>query len=58
MLWICTDCTTAYSVGAPKCPQCASTTFVELGSAEHEQWLAARNKPAAKVKNVKEGGSE
>lgn len=31
-LWICTDCTAAYSVGAPKCPQCSSTEHVEEGA--------------------------
>lgn len=30
-LWKCADCTAAYSVGAPKCPQCGSTNRVEEG---------------------------
>lgn len=25
-LWICKDCTAAYAVGLPACPQCGSTT--------------------------------
>lgn len=48
MLLICCDCTTAYSVGAPKCPQCGSTSFVEQGSPEHLALLApapAKAKP-------------
>lgn len=28
-LWYCTDCTAAYSVGAPRCPQCTSTNYTE-----------------------------
>jgi RNA polymerase subunit RPABC4/transcription elongation factor Spt4 len=31
-LWICTDCTARYSVGAPSCPQCGSTEYVEEGA--------------------------
>lgn len=32
MLWICNDCTTAYSVDAPRCPHCGSTDYVEEGA--------------------------
>jgi ribosomal protein L40E len=28
-VWICRDCTAAYSVGAPQCPQCGSTDRIE-----------------------------
>lgn len=31
MLWVCDDCTTAYSVGAPRCPHCGSEDFHEQG---------------------------
>lgn len=31
MLWICDDCTTAYSVGAPRCPHCGSTAHHDQG---------------------------
>lgn len=31
-LLICDDCTTAYSVGAPKCPHCGSTYAYEQGA--------------------------
>lgn len=31
MLWICQRCTTAYSVGAPACPQCGSADYAEEG---------------------------
>lgn len=30
-VWICRDCTAAYSVGAPKCPHCGSTDRIEEG---------------------------
>lgn len=32
-LWICTGCTTAYAVGAARCPQCGETNHVEEGTA-------------------------
>lgn len=25
MLWVCAECSSAYSVGAPRCPHCSST---------------------------------
>jgi hypothetical protein len=28
-LWICRGCTAAYAVGAPACPQCGGTEYVE-----------------------------
>lgn len=28
-VWVCRDCTAAYSVGAPQCPQCGSTDRIE-----------------------------
>jgi len=34
MLWICQACTTAYSVDAPRCPQCGSTDYREQGAPE------------------------
>jgi hypothetical protein len=30
-LWVCAACTTAYSVGAPRCPHCAGTDYFEEG---------------------------
>lgn len=30
-LWICTDCTSRYSVGAVRCPQCGGSDHVEEG---------------------------
>jgi hypothetical protein len=33
-LWICEGCTTRYAVGAPCCPQCSGTEYVEEGAAE------------------------
>lgn len=30
-LWVCLGCTAAYSVGAPRCPQCGSTERREDG---------------------------
>jgi len=32
VLWICRGCTAAYSVGAPRCPQCGSSDHYEQGS--------------------------
>jgi len=29
MLWICRGCTAAYAVGAPACPQCGGSDYVE-----------------------------
>lgn len=29
--WVCADCTTVYTVGAPRCPQCQSTAYAEQG---------------------------
>ena len=31
-LWICTKCTTRYSVGAPQCPQCGTKNHYEDGT--------------------------
>lgn len=31
-LLVCTGCTAAYSVGAPRCPQCNGTEYVEEGA--------------------------
>lgn len=27
-MWVCTSCTAAYSIGAPRCPQCGDTGYV------------------------------
>ena len=32
MLWICDNCTTAYSPGAPRCPHCGATDYHEQGA--------------------------
>ncbi|MFJ8784965.1 SAP domain-containing protein [Streptomyces sp. NPDC102476] len=29
--WVCVECTTTFSVGAPRCPHCGSTTYTEQG---------------------------
>ncbi|MEU9792886.1 hypothetical protein AB0E27_20050 [Streptomyces sparsogenes] len=31
-LLVCVDCTARFSVGAPRCPQCQSTNYVEEGA--------------------------
>lgn len=28
-LWLCTDCSAAYAVGQPACPNCGSTVYLE-----------------------------
>ena len=33
MTWVCLDCSTAYSVGAPLCPHCGSERHADEGSA-------------------------
>lgn len=58
MLLVCCDCTTAYSVGASRCPQCGSTNAVEQGSPEHETWLAAREAKTKGRKNSTPGTSD
>lgn len=35
MLWVCSECTTKYSVGARQCPQCGSTESHEDGAGTH-----------------------
>lgn len=55
MLLICCDCTAAYSVGAPRCPQCGSTRCVEQGSPEHEALLA---KAQAKPRRATNGATD
>lgn len=45
MLLICVSCSAAYSVGAPKCPQCGGTEHVEQGSADHIAMLSAAKLP-------------
>jgi hypothetical protein len=36
-LWECAECTTAYSVGAPKCPHCGSTVRVNEATQPPEE---------------------
>lgn len=50
MLLICKACTTAFSVGAPKCPQCGGKKWCEQGSKDH---LAM---PAAAASDTPDGG--
>lgn len=46
-LWVCDDCTTAYSVGAPACPACGSKDWSEQGAPEPEPKKAPAKKAAA-----------
>jgi hypothetical protein len=51
-LWICEGCTTAYAVGAPRCPHCQSTDYREEGdmpkiSAHGGATNAAEDEPQA-----------
>ncbi len=46
-LWHCVDCTAAYSVDAPRCPQCGSKKHVddvELDEAADEVLAKAESK--------------
>ena len=46
-LLVCTKCTTAYSVGAPRCPHCGNRKSVEQGTAAADALLdGARPEPA------------
>lgn len=40
-LWVCGGCGVAYSVGAPRCPQCDANGPIEQGGKEHMAKIAA-----------------
>lgn len=46
-LWVCLDCTTAYSVGALSCPQCGSERYAEDGTEESEMAKIGRHMGAS-----------
>ncbi len=35
-LWVCEDCESAYSVGAPRCPTCGGVDYRENGDGPRE----------------------
>ena len=56
-LWICDDCTAAYSPGATKCPQCGSTEHTEEGMPKITRHGGASNKanPPTEPEDVPSG---
>jgi len=56
-LWICTACTCRYSVGAPRCPQCDSTQYVEEG-AEDMAKITVHGGPSNAAADEQEGGED
>lgn len=53
MLLICTACTTAYSVGAPRCPHCGGRKAVEEGSPQHLRLVIDAQDQAAEEREAK-----
>lgn len=46
-LWRCTGCTTRYSVGAPACPHCGATDYIDDDTAPStEASTGASTEPA------------
>lgn len=56
-LWKCTDCTTAYAVGAPRCPQCGSDRQVEEGAADMAK-ITVHGGPSNAAADSEKGGEE
>jgi RNA polymerase subunit RPABC4/transcription elongation factor Spt4 len=62
--WVCVECTTVYSVGAPRCPHCGSAEHVEQGedmpkiTRHGGPSNAAEDLPAEPVGEAPEGGEE
>lgn len=60
--WECAECTTVYSVGAPKCPQCGSTVRVnEQTRPEEEQDMAkitVHGGPSNAAADEEQGGED
>lgn len=54
-LLICKPCTTAYAVGAPKCPHCGSTEYAEQGSPDDPTLVVAPEPVAAPVAKAGKG---
>lgn len=54
--WVCADCTTVYTVGAPRCPQCQSTDHAELGE-EAMPKITVQGGPTIAVGGVTVSGS-
>lgn len=46
-VWACAECTTAYAVGAPRCPHCGSENYTEDGMAKATVGGASDDKTAA-----------
>jgi RNA polymerase subunit RPABC4/transcription elongation factor Spt4 len=59
-LLVCKGCTARYSVGAPKCPQCGSTEYVEEGAEDMAKITVhgGVSNAAAEDEAVEVGGDE
>lgn len=51
---VCKDCTTTYSVGAPRCPQCGSKKSVEQGAKGDPTLVAASAAPSEEDPNAED----
>ncbi|MFE2311668.1 hypothetical protein ACFXC8_00455 [Streptomyces sp. NPDC059441] len=62
-LWECAECTTKYSVGAPKCPQCGSVVRVNETTQEPEEGedmakVTVHGGPSNAAADEQEGGED
>lgn len=53
-LMVCKDCTAAYSVGAPRCPQCGSKKSAEQGAKGDPTLVAASSAPVEEDPNAED----
>jgi hypothetical protein len=56
-LWVCAGCTSRYSVGAARCPECASTEYVEEG-AEDMAKITVHGGPSNAAADEQEAGED
>lgn len=53
-LWVCKECTTRYSVGAPKCPHCGAVDRTDMAGNE----IDATGEVVAPAETVEAGDSD
>lgn len=58
VLWHCLDCTTAYAVGSPACPHCASTRRADQPAAPEPAQAPAEDEQAPGLPPAQEEGGE
>lgn len=54
MLWICNPCTSAYSVDAPRCPECGADDHIDEGTVLVEPAAVEPEVKLAKAKPAKD----